>query len=494
MRKHTIPGTFAYNETLALESVFDKSWARINNTIDMKSANQPKPMPPPPLPIQTKVVAPPPKTPVTPSGSTSAAAPTPTLKLKIGGNLTPRAAPPPPPSNNPTTPKTAPVVDDGSFDLLEEVIAIEKEKEKLVASMKQRQSTAGSETSAPGKRKKDILDELEEDEEILGLASPSKKPNRSPQPVSAEKEGRAASPAKFPGSIKIKKPPVSVPEPAASPEVKPPAESRPPSNKGKEKEVTSPAPARSSATSETPINKVKAREILKALLRLPEAIIFSRPVDPIQDGCPTYFDEIKNPMDFGTMMQNLNSGKYSTMEEITRDVELVFSNCRLFNPPTTYPVQCADVLERVFKKEWARIAEKKMPWSEKRSLQSLMTTLAKDSLSFIFREPVDPIALGIPQYHEIIPRKDARDLRTIRQKLDADKYETLEGWEADIELMIRNAIHFNGEESEVGQIAITFGNRIKELRAQQGVKKRRESERPGGDQQQQPATKKAKLG
>lgn len=113
--------------------------------------------------------------------------------------------------------------------------------------------------------------------------------------------------------------------------------------------------------------------------------------------------------------------------------------------------------------------------------------------SFIFREPVDPIALGIPQYHEIIPRKDARDLRTIRQKLDADKYETPEGWEADIDLMIRNAIHFNGQESEVGQISVAFGNRIKELRAQQGLKKRRDSERPG-DQQQQPATKKAKLG
>jgi transcription initiation factor TFIID subunit 2 len=116
------------------------------------------------------------------------------------------------------------------------------------------------------------------------------------------------------------------------------------------------------------------------------------------------------------------------------------------------------------------------------------------SRSFVFREPVDPIALGIPQYYEIIPRKDARDLRTIRQKLDADKYDTSEGWEADIELMIRNAIHFNGEESEVGQIAVAFGNRIKELRAQQGLKKRRDSERPGGDQQQQqPATKKAKL-
>jgi transcription initiation factor TFIID subunit 2 len=111
--------------------------------------------------------------------------------------------------------------------------------------------------------------------------------------------------------------------------------------------------------------------------------------------------------------------------------------------------------------------------------------------SFVFREPVDPIALGIPQYHDIIPRKDARDLRTIRQRLDTDKYETPEGWEADMDLMIRNAIHFNGEESEVGQIAVAFRERIKELRAQQGQKKRKEGEKAGGDQ---PATKKAKLG
>lgn len=121
------------------------------------------------------------------------------------------------------------------------------------------------------------------------------------------------------------------------------------------------------------------------------------------------------------------------------------------------------------------------------------SNLGLDLRSFVFREPVDPIALGIPQYYEIIPRKDARDLKTIRQKLDADKYETPESWEADIELMIRNAIHFNGEESEVGQIALAFGNRIKELRVQQSLKKRRDSERPGGDPPQQPATKKAKL-
>jgi transcription initiation factor TFIID subunit 2 len=270
----------------------------------MKSASQPKPMPPPPVPIQAKPVAAPTKAPATPAATIGTATPTPTLKLKIGGNLALRATPPAP-SDNTITPKTAisvkpkgrkpkpadtplaAVVDDGSFDLLEEVIAIEKEKERLVASKKQRQSTAGLETVTPVKRKKDLLEELEEDEEILALASPSKKPSRSPQPISIEKEVRAASPAKVPGSINVKRASISVSEPAVNPEVKPPAESRRSPSKGKEKEVSSPAPTRLSAASETPINKGKAREVLKNLLKLPEAAIFSRPVDPIQDGCPT---------------------------------------------------------------------------------------------------------------------------------------------------------------------------------------------------------------
>jgi transcription initiation factor TFIID subunit 2 len=106
-------------------------------------------------------------------------------------------------------------------------------------------------------------------------------------------------------------------------------------------------------------------------------------------------------MDFGTMTQKLNSGNYSTMEEVVRDAELVFSNCRLFNPPTTYPVQCADVLERAFKREWARAAEKKMAWTEKRSLQSLMTTLVKDPL-YVLNNRVVSLALTIGLNYKVI--------------------------------------------------------------------------------------------
>ena len=85
-------------------------------------------------------------------------------------------------------------------------------------------------------------------------------------------------------------------------------------------------------------------------------------------------------MDFGTMMTKLDEGRYETMEDFRHDIELVFSNCRKFNPPGTFPVICAEVVEKVFKKEWPKLSERKLSWAEKRGLQSVMTSLVKDSL------------------------------------------------------------------------------------------------------------------
>lgn len=80
------------------------------------------------------------------------------------------------------------------------------------------------------------------------------------------------------------------------------------------------------------------------------------------------------------MGTKLNDHEYTTMEEFARDVDLVFTNCRTFNPPTTYPVNCADALERVFKREWQKANEKKLSWNEKRSLQGIMTKLMADPM------------------------------------------------------------------------------------------------------------------
>ena len=85
-------------------------------------------------------------------------------------------------------------------------------------------------------------------------------------------------------------------------------------------------------------------------------------------------------MDFGTMSKKLDEGKYTAMEAFARDMELVFSNCRQFNPPTTYPVQCVDTLERTWKKEWSKATERKLVFQEKRSLQGLLKQIISEQM------------------------------------------------------------------------------------------------------------------
>lgn len=92
--------------------------------------------------------------------------------------------------------------------------------------------------------------------------------------------------------------------------------------------------------------------------------------------------------------------------------------------------------------------------------------------------------LQIPTYFDVIPKKDARDLSTIKQKLDGDRYDSVDVLKADIDLMIRNAMLFNGADSEVGQIAMAVKKRFYELLAIAKSKKRKEAETNG-----QPAKK-----
>jgi transcription initiation factor TFIID subunit 2 len=233
---------------------------------------------------------------------------------------------------------------------------------------------------------------------------------------------------------------------------------------------------------------------------------------PEADPIPfSYFDEIQRPMDLGTMQAKLSRSEYSTMEKFKSDMQLIFSNCRQFNPPLTYPVNCAKVLEDVFNKEWTRAVQKKLESKDKRAMLGIINKFLQDQTFVTFRncfyssadaiapswwvfwDPVDPVALGIPTYFDIIPRKNARDLKTIRSKLEGDKYDSPEALEADIGLMAQNAITFNGADSQVGQIATRMRAKVQDELARVtggGVRKRKEA----GGATPQPGAKKVRLG
>jgi transcription initiation factor TFIID subunit 2 len=311
----------------------------------------------------------------TPSDGDLQSSAKPSIKLKVGGSRSQHGDASKPSKSKPHVPteNTAvdlpppPYVDDGSHDLLQEVIAIEMEKDAQKTSTKRKKPT--SETAC------DL-----NDDDILALATPAKK----------EKHGS-------PGSSR---PPEVKPEAAAEIYTGPSKSRNPIKLKIKEKSTPLPAPPSTPrgtpSRQVTPVNAKKCSQIIKLLQGMDESRLFRRPVDPIQDGCPTYdvnfacranahavlryYDEIKHPMDLKTMSDRLNEGRYSTMEQFREDMDLIFKNCRLFNPPGTYPVICADLLESTFEREWTKGSEKKLSYGEKRSIQVLLNKLIADDM------------------------------------------------------------------------------------------------------------------
>ena len=94
------------------------------------------------------------------------------------------------------------------------------------------------------------------------------------------------------------------------------------------------------------------------------AFEFLSPVD-VKD-FPDYLDIVKHPMDFSTIDKKLHT--YKTFDEFAKDVELIFDNCRLYNPPEEsyevcaladglrdYFLKACEVINVLFKEEDERI-------------------------------------------------------------------------------------------------------------------------------------------
>jgi hypothetical protein len=69
----------------------------------------------------------------------------------------------------------------------------------------------------------------------------------------------------------------------------------------------------------------------------------------------------------------------------------------------------------------------------------------------IFNHAVDYVALALPSYPQII--KKPMDLGTIKSRLQCGHYRSIESCFADIRLVFRNAIHFNGSDHYIGILA-----------------------------------------
>lgn len=87
--------------------------------------------------------------------------------------------------------------------------------------------------------------------------------------------------------------------------------------------------------------------------------------------------------------------------------------------------------------------------------------LIDDQFGWVFHDAVDPVALGLPDYFDVV--KNPMHLELVKKKLENAIYPDMETFERDVKLVFENAILYNGENSEVGELAQTMLNKFDKL-------------------------------
>jgi bromodomain-containing factor 1 len=197
-------------------------------------------------------------------------------------------------------------------------------------------------------------------------------------------------------------------------------------------------------------------------------------------------------MDLSTIEKKMAAQAYSTIDQVKQDFDLMFGNCLLFNGQVSPVAIMCKNLQKHFEKEMEKLPKTVKPLQQKkksiggiggldgtfagprkprtsresmgisrRSLtgtalaeQKFMAHVVRDlcrkqhtPYNIPFLQPVDPVALGIPHYTEVIT--NPMDLSTVRRKVDLGEYEALDEFEADVRLMFSNCYTFNPPGSEV---------------------------------------------
>jgi len=90
----------------------------------------------------------------------------------------------------------------------------------------------------------------------------------------------------------------------------------------------------------------------------------------------------------------------------------------------------------------------------------LVVSLIDHEFAWVFKDPVDPIELGLPDYFEVI--KTPMDLNLIKKHLEVHQYDNFDDVCRDVRLVFENAILYNGEDSDVGDMALKMLDFFKE--------------------------------
>lgn len=314
---------------------------------------------------------------------------------------------------------------------------------------------------------------------------PLSPPNPSPSPEKHDAEEVASEPA-----------PVLNVQPQASMEPAP----KPPSEPDMNNLPADPIPKHQAKF---------ALNSIKTIKRLRDAAPFTVPVDIVKLNIPLYYNYIPRPMDLSTIERKINLNAYADVSEIVDDFNLMVDNCCKFNGAESGISQMAKSIKGHFEKHMLNMPPKVLPnngvaapsgaaGSRRRANSTTASTLERResvaahrpkrtihppkskelpydvrprkkkyaaelrfcsqtikeltskkhyNINFPFLAPVDPVALNIPKYHEIVT--EPMDLGTIQTKLANNQYENGDDFERDVRLVFSNCYKFNPEGTDV---------------------------------------------
>ena len=100
-----------------------------------------------------------------------------------------------------------------------------------------------------------------------------------------------------------------------------------------EKEFLGIEPPKPVEDAEKDPNKV-VETLLQKLYQSIHSTIFREPVNP--ELYPDYYEQIKNPMHLRRISDYISSTGYKSLQEFDQDMQLLFSNCYLYNKVGTF--------------------------------------------------------------------------------------------------------------------------------------------------------------
>ena len=171
-------------------------------------------------------------------------------------------------------------------------------------------------------------------------------------------------------------------------------------------------------------------------------------------------------------MINNNLNKVNASEPKYQIVQLTSDQMKIFNKllPVGYSLMAPSRSTRMPKKPLAPVFQGDEPQRGQRRKTRDSTLALKLGQEFIprckaaldliksnplagpFLAPVDSVALGIPDYFDII--KEPMDLGTISSKLSSGQYSCQTDFEADLVLVWNNALSYNSPNSPVHKMAL----------------------------------------